>query len=469
MQLELDSLEPLLASFADKIVNRLAPAPAPVESMTFGELFSLYFEQRIEQRTRDTRNARYFFALYGPRWSNIPVHEITRKSVQAWLDALGPKGQLAANRALDVMRATINWGIYRELIPISNNPCVGVEKFKLRSRKRFAAPDELIRLKAALDEESDLMRDFFWMCLLTGARRGNVQSMTWTEIDFDLSTWTIPAEKFKTGDSHTLPLNSLALSILHRRWRARRESRWVFPSPKTAHHITEPRRAWKRVLKRASISDLRIHDLRRTMGSYLAINGANQYVIAQMLGHKDVRSTAIYARLNLAAVRKAAEIVSENWQVLLAEPAKTAAATKLLEVKRQEPVRLLDELPKNADIQITGADQVIVEGKILTAIRAGGTTKKHFYRKIGAHFQINSTEMERILNEMVEKKLIEHYRDDLGVHRYAQYGQHPILSVGVLASDAAEQKQADKRSDCELSNERPVAPPNFQIPAGTEF
>lgn len=439
MQLELDSLEPLLASFAEKIVSRLAPAPAPVESMTFGELFSLYFEQRIEQRTRDTRNARYFFSLYGRRWSDIPVHEITRKSVQAWLDELGPKGQIAANRALDVMRATINWGMYRELIPISNNPCVKVERFKQRSRKRFAAPEELIRLKEALDEESDLMRDFFWMCLLTGARRGNVQSMTWTEIDFDLSTWTIPAEKFKTGDTHTLPLNSLALSILHRRWRVRGESRWVFPSPKTAKCISQPKTAWKRILKRSGISDLRIHDLRRTMGSYLAINGANQYVIAQMLGHKDVRSTAIYARLNLAAVRKAAEAVSENWQALLAEPTKEAATTRLLEVKRPEPMRLLDAQPKNADIQITGADQVIVEGKILLAIRAGGTTKKCFYRKIGAHFRINSMEMERILNEMVEKRLIEHHRDDLGAHRYTQPGQ------------------------------RPAAPSNIQLSGGTEF
>ena len=52
---------------------------------------------------------------------------------------------------------------------------------------------------------------------------------------------------------------------------------------------------------------LRIHDLRRTMGSWQAINGESLTVIGKSLGHKNVATTAIYARLQLDPVRASME------------------------------------------------------------------------------------------------------------------------------------------------------------------
>ncbi|NHX27617.1 tyrosine-type recombinase/integrase, partial [Escherichia coli] len=62
--------------------------------------------------------------------------------------------------------------------------------------------------------------------------------------------------------------------------------------------------AWDRIRKDAGIEDIRIHDLRRTLGSYQAATGANGYIIGKSLGHKSQQSTAIYARLNLDPVRE---------------------------------------------------------------------------------------------------------------------------------------------------------------------
>lgn len=54
-------------------------------------------------------------------------------------------------------------------------------------------------------------------------------------------------------------------------------SPWVLPSEQSASgHLEEPKRAWKSLLKRADIDNLRLHDLRRTMGSYQAITGASR-------------------------------------------------------------------------------------------------------------------------------------------------------------------------------------------------
>lgn len=55
------------------------------------------------------------------------------------------------------------------------------------------------------------------------------------------------------------------------------------------------------------IPDLRIHDLRRTLGSWQAITGASLPIIGKSLNHKSQQATAIYARLDLDPVRMSVE------------------------------------------------------------------------------------------------------------------------------------------------------------------
>ena len=69
-------------------------------------------------------------------------------------------------------------------------------------------------------------------------------------------------------------------------------------------HIVELKRAWARILKKAKLSELRIHDLRRTLGSWQAAMGASLQVIGKTLAHKNVSTTAIYSRLNLDPVKQ---------------------------------------------------------------------------------------------------------------------------------------------------------------------
>ena len=69
----------------------------------------------------------------------------------------------------------------------------------------------------------------------------------------------------------------------------------------------EPKTAWNSLKKRAAIGNLRLHDLRRTMGSYQAIGGASLPVIGKSLGHKTAQVTQVYARLNLDPVRASME------------------------------------------------------------------------------------------------------------------------------------------------------------------
>ena len=101
-----------------------------------------------------------------------------------------------------------------------------------------------------------------------------------------------------------VPLVPAAVAILKARLQAAAGNSWVFPTRSRTGHLTEPKAAWKRILKRAGLSHLRPHDLRRSLGSWQAAAGASLAIIGASLGHADLKSTQVYARLQLDPVRE---------------------------------------------------------------------------------------------------------------------------------------------------------------------
>jgi integrase len=108
-----------------------------------------------------------------------------------------------------------------------------------------------------------------------------------------------------------VPLVEQAQNIL----RARREQHggqpWVFPGPGKAGHLVEVRKAWVRICKAAGLENLRIHDLRRTLGSWQALSGASEIIIGKSLGHAPgSKATAVYARLGVDPVRQSLDVAT---------------------------------------------------------------------------------------------------------------------------------------------------------------
>ncbi len=173
--------------------------------------------------------------------------------------------------------------------------------FKEQSRDRFLQTDELPKFFEAIKAEpSELVRDFFLLALFTGARRGNVAAMKWADLDLELSQWRIP--ETKAGRVQFVPLSAPALAILKRRLETANGSEYVLPSHGRTGHLAEIKTGWSRILKVAGIENLRPHDLRRTLGSYMAVNGASLSIIGAALGHTNASTTQVYARLTTNAV-----------------------------------------------------------------------------------------------------------------------------------------------------------------------
>jgi integrase len=114
---------------------------------------------------------------------------------------------------------------------------------------------------------------------------------------------------------------------------SRDRSDFVFPGRGAAGHLREPRKAWERILKRASIEGVWIHDLRRTFGSWLAAQGYSLPLIGRALNHSNAASTSIYARIDLDPVRAALE---SNAALMLA-PAPTPKLKQTLPARDEAP------------------------------------------------------------------------------------------------------------------------------------
>ncbi|TCS49755.1 site-specific recombinase XerD [Primorskyibacter sedentarius] len=270
------------------------------DEMTFAALFADYMDKYSKVHKRswayDEREVNKFLS----HWFKRKISSIERAEVERLHAKIGKEnGLYQANRLLERIRSIFNkaidWGWN------GTNPAVGIKKFKEKSRDRFLQPDELPRFFEALaNEPNETARDFFMISLLTGARKSNTLAMRWSDINFTTATWRI--ETTKNGDAQTIHLPKEAMTILtERKWKS--ESPWVFEGNGAKGHFADPKKAWERICKQAGIEDLRIHDLRRTLGSYQAATGANGYIIGKSLGHRSQQSTAIYARLNLDPVR----------------------------------------------------------------------------------------------------------------------------------------------------------------------
>jgi integrase len=184
------------------------------------------------------------------------------------------------------------------------NPAKGIRRNKEQARDRFLQSDELPRFFAALaEEESDIARDDFLLSLLTSARLSNVLAMRWTDVNLAEGLWRIP--ETKNGTPQNVPLTQEAIAILNeRRRKAAPEAVHVLAGRGKTGHYAEPRKGWERIIERAGLSALRIHDLRRTLGSWQAKTGASLAIIGKSLNHKNHATTSIYARLDLDPVRQ---------------------------------------------------------------------------------------------------------------------------------------------------------------------
>ena len=220
----------------------------------------------------------------------------------------------AANRTVSLISKMFTLAIKWEWA--EKNPAVGIERYPEEKRERFLSPAEINRLSQALIEyaetavrttEARKATDVIRMLMLTGARRSEVQSMTWEMLSMETGIWIKPSSHTKQKKAHRVPLSPPALQLLLKIKERGDDPKYVFPSrPGSKHnHVTELKGAWKKICKLAELKDVRIHDLRHTYASVLVSGGASLPLIGALLGHTQVQTTQRYAHLMDDPLREA--------------------------------------------------------------------------------------------------------------------------------------------------------------------
>lgn len=277
------------------------------ETLTISEILEIYMREHSRPHKKSWRDDEGKIRLHlNPTFGKKRVTEITTEMVRSWHSGLcKTMTPTAANRHLALLKV-----VYNATLPDISNPCQRVKMYKEYSRDRFVMPDEFDKFFQAVEAErtegNPDIADYVLLSLHTGARRSNVLAMQWKEIDFNLNQWRIPGQQAKNDSIMLVPLVDEVMELLNRR-RQTTSSVFVFPGSGKTGHLQEPRKGWLRILKRADLEGVRLHDLRRTMGSYQTIGGASTAIVGRTLGHKNPTSTAVYARMTLDPVRDAME------------------------------------------------------------------------------------------------------------------------------------------------------------------
>ncbi|WP_294266173.1 site-specific integrase [uncultured Sphingomonas sp.] len=286
---------------------------------TVAELAERYMAHvRSYKRSADI-DQRYLNNHILPRFGRMRLDEITQEQVVAWLDAKVKKEgyALGTRNRLHVVLSYMYKLAKRWGMPGSDvNPLLGVPLPNPNNeRERFLTPEEARRLKAGAEaDDNPMIKHIVALLLLTGCRKRELLDARWEDFDLTARQWKVPMAK--SGKRRFVPLSLEAIAVIEQlpRWEG---CPWLVPNPETKLPYTSIYYAWHRSTKRAGLKGLRIHDLRHSAASNMVNAGQSLYVVGQVLGHAQPRTTQRYAHLSqdtlLAAVDAAAGFMGTTW------------------------------------------------------------------------------------------------------------------------------------------------------------
>jgi integrase len=251
---------------ARRIAGELAQGNDPVallkaaraRKVTLADLWPAYLAH-LKQRNRTwARDHERWEKVVSPAMGRKALSDIGRADCQALIDKIGVYRPISANRLASFLSAFLNFAVRTDRL--LQNPAKGLIRFQEVARARIIKTDELQRLLNAIETEGEPWASVFKMLLFTGARRGSVVGMRWEDIDLASAMWTIPAKAAKNKTATPLPLTEPAIALLGQRMKSWAGEPWVFPSSIGDGHVVGLPKAWARILKRAEITGLRIHE-----------------------------------------------------------------------------------------------------------------------------------------------------------------------------------------------------------------
>jgi integrase len=238
-------------------------------------------------------------------FGNKNLQEITGRDIENYMLTLSKSVKPATvNRHIALMRHMLRkateWGY------IKDNPARMVKQFKEPpGRTRWLTDSERERLLYECRlSKSELLYQIVFTALNTGMRKGELENLTWEDVDFKERVITIRTSK--NNETRHIPINKALLAVLHNLYNRMPHAHYVFSKP-DGKVYGNWKRAFDTACKKARVKDFRFHDLRHTFGSYLGMKGYNAFTIMKLMGHKTLAMSARYTHISDRHLRAAVD------------------------------------------------------------------------------------------------------------------------------------------------------------------
>ena len=273
---------------------------------TVGDAIDFYLSGQKDRRKTFTQSKMYLRKF--DSWRDIRIADVTPQMIRDFHASLKNVPTMA-NRCVARLCTAMRRFCDNEGMPFVS-PSRGLKWNHETPRERYITVDEMPRFLDAVERirattKYGMVCDMFLMLLYTGARPINLCRMTLEDVRD--GTWIITYDKYKTGREHRIDLGKNEMEIIGK-YRDGRTSGYVFPhkSDMALQRLMEL--VMKAVCAVAGFQNLRVYDLRRTLGTWMLTNGVPIAVVSKKLGHSSIKVTeTVYAHIMPSVTRQATD------------------------------------------------------------------------------------------------------------------------------------------------------------------
>jgi len=282
------------------------------ERYSFGDLVDWYLSlpktkeaksiYKIRQHCERLRKA--FGHMQADKIKPSMVEEYQQSRLSEGTYRKTPYKPASINRELEVMRRIYNLAMCEEMV--TKNPCWKVTRFSEKNaRDRVLTEEEQERLLKELPQHA---ADIVKVAYYTGMRAGEIFGMTWDRVDMKDGYFNLTGRDTKTGEPRRVYFNGQLKEVLERLGKVRSIlHNFIFTF--RGKPLKSIKVALARALKRAKITDFRLHDLRHTFTTNARKAGVDKTVIMKLTGHKTLSMFTRYNTMDEADARQALNLM----------------------------------------------------------------------------------------------------------------------------------------------------------------
>lgn len=281
---------------AESITKRRADATAQLKVRELTVKAGLDKHLEKGQRVSTVRGYTKVVNAHLKDWLDKPLIDITESDVTERFDMIYKKSPSNAAHAMRLLKAIFKTAqiVYRKQFPeIANHNPIEILKHQRKDWNSIAPKDEYIAnedlpafYQAVVKLSSTTARDYLMVCILTGLRKSEICTLTWSEgVDLQKKTLRIKSEHAKNKQRHMLAMSDYLYALFRKRWE-NRVSDYVFAGKSKTGVYDDPEKSIKQVIEDAQIEPFSSHSLRRTFATAADDIGYDLSSIQRLLNHK---------------------------------------------------------------------------------------------------------------------------------------------------------------------------------------